>query len=63
MTGATGAVSTLTRSQWLDARIRPAFKGGPDATPVLWDDVLEELGGHVVLVLELKASEPEIVDG
>lgn len=60
-------VADMTRAEWLAARIRPALdlrdtssKGRGWAVPVLWEDVLNELGGRIVLVPEIKASEPTV---
>lgn len=57
MTGPSVAVNTLTREQWLARRIKPAITGGKQAMPVLWEDVLNEFGGRVVLMPEIKGTD------
>ena len=54
MTGISGNVNTLTRSDWLQGRIRPVCEGGKSAAPALFEDVLDQLGGRTVLVPEIK---------
>lgn len=58
MTGVTGDVDLLTPAQWSAARIRPAIKGGKQALPVYFDQLLDELGGKVLLLPEIK---PDVV--
>ena len=62
MTGITGNVSTLTRGDWLQARVRPVYEGGKSAAPVFFEDVLDQLGNRTVIVPEIKggASTPEV---
>lgn len=60
MTGPDVAVNTLTRADWLARRIKPAITGGKYAVPVLFEDVLDELGGRIVLLAELKNSAPNV---
>lgn len=56
MTGVTGNASSITPAQWKKARIKPAIKGGKEAFPVFFEDLLDELGGKVVLVPEIKPT-------
>lgn len=56
MTGISGNVSTLTRRDWIQARIKPVYDGGKSASPVLFEDVLDQLGNRVVLVPEIKGG-------
>lgn len=62
MTGQTGAPGLLTPEQWLNMRIKPAIAGGKDALPYLLDTYLDELGGTIPLVIELKDPTPECRD-
>lgn len=54
MTGRTGFAIDLTLEEWMAMRIRPAMVGGRDALPYLLDDFLDEFGGRIPLVIELK---------
>lgn len=56
MTGASGKATNLTLEEWKSARIKPAIKGGRDATPPTFEQVLDQLGGRTVLVPEIKKS-------
>lgn len=56
MTGISGNVNTLTRNDWLQGRIKPVYEGGKSAAPVLFEDVLDQLGGRTVLVPEIKSG-------
>lgn len=62
MTGITGNVSTLTRGDWLQAKVRPVYEGGRSSAPVFFEDVLDQLGGRTVIVPEIKggATTPEV---
>jgi glycerophosphoryl diester phosphodiesterase len=61
----TGPVNTKTVSEWKRARIRPAVPGGREGRPILWDEVLDKWGGHVILVPELKdpTAAQVLIDG
>lgn len=61
MRGATGEVALLTRREWSNARIKPGPGGDADARPALFDEVLDELGGEVLLVPEIKVYDHENV--
>lgn len=54
MTGPTVDVSSLTRMEWRHRRVKPQIPNGQGAVPTLWDDVVTELGGRMLLVPELK---------
>lgn len=56
MTGVSGNVSSLTQEQWRKARIKPVYKGGNSAKPVFFEDVLDRLGGRILLVPEIKTG-------
>ena len=56
MTGISGNVNTLTREDWLQGRIKPVYEGGKSAAPVLFEDVLDQLGGRTVLIPEIKSG-------
>ncbi|MGY2747199.1 glycerophosphodiester phosphodiesterase [Arthrobacter sp. UYCu723] len=62
MTGQTGAPSALTREQWLAMQIRPAVKGGRSGQCFLFDDWLDEFGGKVVLVPEIKDNTTAVIN-
>ena len=53
-TATSGNVSALTRDQFLNLRIKPKVKGQARAVPVLWDDLLNELGGRAPIIFEVK---------
>lgn len=53
--GVTGDVSSLTIDEWRSATIKHPT-GGPEAETVSLDELLDELGGEVVLVPEIKPS-------
>ena len=55
MTGA-GNVSSFTKAQWLDMRLKAARAGGSYAVPPMFADVLDEFGGRALITPELKAS-------
>lgn len=56
MTGADTAVTAMTRSSWLARRLLPAWPGGDQVTPPTWEQVLDVLGGKVVLAPEIKVA-------
>lgn len=56
MAGGTGNVSSFTRDQWRKMRILPAFADGKTAKPVLFEDVLDRIGGQVLLMPEIKTA-------
>ncbi|MDN6176915.1 MAG: glycerophosphodiester phosphodiesterase family protein, partial [Brevibacterium sp.] len=56
MTGVTGAPGTLTLNEWKGARLKPVYEGGRDDRPLTFDDVLDYLGGRVVLAAEVKSA-------
>lgn len=56
MTGVTGNVSSLTPEQWRTARIKPVYEGGKTAKPVFFSDVLDRLGGQILLMPEIKTG-------
>lgn len=62
MTGISGAVSANGPEEWRTAKIKPAIKGGNSAKPVFFEDVLDRLGGRILLVAEIKtgASDADI---
>lgn len=64
MTGATGAVGSLSLAQWKAARIKPARTGCPAAIPPTWEEILDEFGGRVVLAPEIKnaAATSAVID-
>lgn len=62
MTGPNATVSSMNRSEWLSKRIKPAIPGGRVAKPVLWDDILDEFGGRIVIMPEIKATTPGVVE-
>lgn len=62
MTGQTGNASALTREQWLAMRIKPAVKGGKAGQTFLFEDWLDEFGGRVVLVPEIKDSTTSVIN-
>lgn len=47
-------VASMTKAEWLKARINPAVKGGDTAQPALFEHVLDDLGGTILLLPELK---------
>lgn len=54
MTGPGVDVSSLDRMEWKQRRVKPQIPNGQGAVPTLWDDVVTELGGRMLLVPELK---------
>jgi len=62
MTGQTGDATALTREQWLAMQIKPAVKGGKTGQTFLFEDWLDEFGGRVVLVPEIKNSTTAIIN-
>lgn len=56
MTGVTGNVSSLSKEEWRNARLKAVMNGGRDDRPLLLEDVLDYLGGRIVLVPEIKRS-------
>lgn len=56
MSGISGNVNTLTRADWLKARIKPTYEGGKSAAPVFFEDVLDQLGNRTVIVPEIKGG-------
>lgn len=62
MTGVHGPVDQLTLDQWQHAWVKPARPGGQHARPATWDEVLDRLGGTIVLVPEIKVTDPDDVD-
>lgn len=54
MTGVTGNASALTKKQFLSGKIKPAIRGGIESLPVLWEDVLNQIGGKTLLFAEVK---------
>lgn len=61
MTGAIGDVASLTRDEWDRARITPAPGSEAGARPVTFDEVLDELGGRILIVPEIKVYDSESV--
>ena len=55
LNGVTGEVSTLTVQEWRSATIKHP-NGGPEAETVSLEELLDGLGGDVVLVPEIKPS-------
>jgi len=62
MTGQTGLPSNLTRDQWLSMRLRPAIEGGRSGQTFLFEDWLDEFGGRIVLVPEIKENTTTVVN-
>ena len=54
MTGATGAVSSLTLEEWRDTKVNPVMRGGKEGTPMLFNEILDRFGGRNLIVAELK---------
>jgi glycerophosphoryl diester phosphodiesterase len=54
MTGRAVDVNSLDRNAWKHRRIRSQIPNGQTAVPALWDDVVTELGGRMLLVPEVK---------
>ena len=54
MTGPSVSVSALDRLEWKSRRIVPQINNGQTAVPSLWDEVVSELGGHMLIAPELK---------
>jgi glycerophosphoryl diester phosphodiesterase len=62
MTGSPADLSTLDRKEWKVRRVLPQVPNGQKAVPALWDDVVTELGGRMVLAPELKDRLPPTRD-
>lgn len=56
MIGITGNVSAATRATWKAAKILPTIPGGDYGTPALWDEILNEFGGRIPLLAEVKVN-------
>lgn len=61
MTGVSGTVSELALEEWSEARISHPSHGVSVPAPT-WEEVLDEFGGEVVLVPELKVHEHRVVE-
>jgi len=61
MSGVQGDVASLTRAEWDTASIAPARPGLPSARPVSFSQVLDEFGGDVLLVPEIKVYDADTV--
>ncbi|MGW8565648.1 glycerophosphodiester phosphodiesterase [Isoptericola sp. NPDC055881] len=64
MSGATATVSAMTLAQWKSRQVNSPWPGGKAASPAMWEDVLAEFGGQVVIVAEIKdaAATQDVID-
>lgn len=62
MSSVTGEVASQMRDEWVSAQIKPGPGGITGARPVLFDEVLDELGGKALVVPELKVFDPYSVE-
>lgn len=56
MIGGTGAVSSMTQDQWRKLQIVSVVPEGKSSKPVFFEDVLDRLGGQILLMPEIKTA-------
>jgi glycerophosphoryl diester phosphodiesterase len=59
-TAVTGNVSSFSLAEWKSLRLKPLIRGARPHVPVTWQETLDELGGRIALVAEIKACTPAV---